>query len=129
MYRFHKFITEKTDDLTVNNITQVVNKSNMPHMDIGFIDYRKFVTGDFNPVQQTQKVPIWERYIYGLLEGTLQGEEVSDEVREIPPEILASLLNKISDQPLKEETYEKVITTYMRSSSESIFSGQDLRDC
>ena len=127
LYRFHKFITEKVDDLTVNNLTQVVNKSNMPHMDIGFIDYRKFVTGDFKPVQQTQKVPIWERYMYGLLEGTLQGEEVSDEVREIPPEILASLLNKISDQPLREETYEKVITTYMRSSSESIFSGQDLK--
>ena len=127
LYRFHRFITEKTDDLTVNNLKQVVKKYNVPHMDIGFVDYRKFATGDFNPVQQTQKVPIWERYIYGLLEGTLQGEEVSDEVREIPPEILASLLNKVSDQPLKEETYEKVITTYMRSSSESIFSGQDLK--
>jgi hypothetical protein len=127
LYRFHRFITEKTGHLTVDNLKQVVKKYNVPHMDIGFVDYRKFSTGDFKPVQQTQKVPIWERYVYGLLEGTLQGEEVSDEVREIPPEILASLLNKVSDQPPKEETYEKVITTYMKSSSESIFSGQDLK--
>lgn len=127
LYRFHRFITDKIDDLTVNNLKQVVKKYEVPHMDIGFVDYRKFTTGDFKPVQQTQNVPIWERYIYGLLEGTLQGEEVSDEVSEIPPEILASILNKVSDQPLKEEAYEKVITTYMRTSSESIFSSQDLK--
>lgn len=127
LYRFHRFITGKTENITVNNLKQAVKKYNVPHMDIGFVDYRKFATGDFNPVQQTQKVPIWERYIYGLLEGTLQDEEISDEVREIPPEILASLLNKVSDKPLKEEDYEKVITTYMRSSSESIFSGKDLK--
>lgn len=127
LYRFHRFITEKTDDLTVNNLMQVAKEYNVPHMDIGFVDYRKFATGDSKTVRQTQKVPIWERYVYGFIAGTLKGEEVSDKVREIPPEILASLLNKLSDQPRKEETYEKVITTYMRSSSESIFSGQDLK--
>ena len=127
LYRFHRFITGKTDDLTVNNLKEVAKTHNIPHMDISFVDYRKFATGDFKPNQQTQRVPIWESYIYGLLEGTLQGEEVSAEVREIPPEILSSLLNKVSDRSFKEEAYDKVITTYMRSSSESIFSSQDLR--
>ncbi len=127
LYRFHRFITEKKDDLTIDNLKDVFRKYRVPHIDIGFVDFRKFATGDFKPDQQIQKVPIWERYIYGLLEGTLQDAEVSDEVSKIPPEILASLLNKVSDQTLKEESYEKVITTYMRSSSKSIFSGQDLK--
>jgi hypothetical protein len=125
LYRFHRFITEKNDDLTVNNLKQNLKKYSVPHMDIGFVDYGKFATGDFKAVRQTQQVPIWERYIYGLLEGTLQ--EASDKIREIPPEILASLLNKVADQPLKENAYDKVITNYMRSSSESMFSGQDLK--
>ncbi len=127
LYRFHRFITEKTDDLTVDNLKQMFKKYKVSHIDVGFVDYRNFAAGDFSPVQQTQKVPVWERYIYGLLEGTLQGEEVSEEIREIPPEILASLLNKGSDRHIKEEAYEKVIITYMRSSSENIFSGQDLK--
>jgi HEAT repeat protein len=127
LYRFHRFITEKTEDFTVDSLRQVAGKYNIHHMDIGFVDYRKFATGDFKSVKQTQSVPLWERYIYGLLEGTLEEEEVPSEVREIPPEVLASLLNKVSDRPFKEEAYEKVITTYMRNSSESIFSGQDLK--
>lgn len=130
LYRFHRFITEKKDDLTIDNLKEVFKKYKVPHMDIEFVDYRKFTTGDFKPNQQFQKVPIWERYIYGLLEGTLQDTEVSAEVSKIPPEILASLLNKVSDRVFKEEAYEKVITAYMRSSSErvgSIFSSQDLK--
>ncbi len=127
LYRFHTFITEKKDDLTIDYLKKVFQKYKVPHIDIGFVDYQKFATGDIKPDQQLQKVPIWERYIYGLLEGTLQDAAVSDEVSKIPPEILASLLNKVSDQSFKEESYEKVITTYMRSSSKSFFSGQDLK--
>jgi len=127
LYRFHSFITEKIDDLTINNLKEVFKKYTITHIDIGFVDYRKFSTGDYKSVQQTQKVPIWERYIYGLLEGTLQSEAISDEVRNIPPEILAKLLNKVSDRNIKEEAYDKVIASYMRSSSESIFSGQDMK--
>jgi hypothetical protein len=127
LYRFHRFITESADNLPGDNLKQVSGNYKLPHMDIGFVDYRKFATGTDRPDQQMQKVPIWERYIYGLLEGTLQDGEISDKVREIPPEILASLINKVADGPLKESAYDKVITSYMRSSSESIFSGQDLK--
>lgn len=126
LYGFHRFITEKQDDLTINNLGEILKKYKVPHIDVGFIDYQKFTTRNLKPGQHTQKVPIWERYIYGLIEGTLKGEEVYDEVREIPPEILASLLNKVSGQAYKEEAYDKIITAYMRSSSDNIFSAQDL---
>jgi hypothetical protein len=127
LYGFHRFITEKLDDLTIENIKKVINKYTLPHIDIGFIDYQKFSTKDFSPGKHASKVPLWERYIYGLVEGTLQNGSVTEEIREIPPEILAQLLNKVSNQGLKEEAYDKVITTYLRNSSESIFSGRDLK--
>jgi hypothetical protein len=127
LYRFHSFISEKIEDLTVNNLKEALKKYKLTHIDVGFVDYRKFSTIDPKSVQHGNKVPLWERYVYGMIEGTLQSEAVSDEVRDIPPEILAKLLNKASDRDLKEESYDKVITAYMRSSAGSIFSGQDLK--
>ena len=127
LYRFHSFISEKIEDLTVNNLKEALKKYKLTHIDVGFVDYRKFSTVDPKSVQQGNKVPLWERYVYGMIEGTLQSEAVSDEVRDIPPEILAKLLNKASVRDLKEESYDKVITAYMRSSAGSIFSGQDLK--
>jgi len=127
LYRFHRFISEKIEDLTVNNLKEALKKHKLAHIDVGFVDYRKFSTVDPKSVQQGNKVPLWERYVYGMIEGTLQSEAVSDEVRDIPPEILAKMLNKASERDLKEESYDKVITAYMRSSAGSIFSGQDLK--
>ena len=127
LYRFHSFISEKIEDLTVNNLKEALKKYKLTYIDVGFVDYRKFSTVDPKSVQQGNKVSLWERYVYGMIEGTLQSEAVSDEVRDIPPEILAKLLNKASDRDLKEESYDKVITAYMRGSAESIFSGKDLK--
>jgi HEAT repeat protein len=127
LYRFHRFITEKTENMTVQNLKEVYRKYDVTHADIGFIDYRKFITREDHSAQQAQKAPIWERYIYGLIEGTLQGEAIDNEVKDIPPELLAQLINKVSDRNMKEESYDKVITAYMKSSSESMFSGQDLK--
>jgi hypothetical protein len=127
LYRFHRFITEKMENMSIQNLKEVYKKYNVTHVDLGFIDYRKFITREDNPAQQAQKAPLWERYIYGLIEGTLQGEAIDNEVRDIPPEMLAKLLNKVSDRNMKEESYDKVISTYMRSSSESKFSGQDMK--
>jgi len=127
LYRFHTLLTEKTEDLSVINLKEVCKKYNLIHIDIGAVDYRKFATGDHKPEDQANKVSLWERYVYGLIEGKLQSERVYDELRDIPPEILAKILNKASERDLKEESYDKVIATYMRGSPENIFSGQDLQ--
>jgi hypothetical protein len=127
LYRFHRFITEKTENVTVQNLKEAYRKYDVTHVDIGFVDYRKFITREDHSAQQAQKAPLWERYIYGLIEGTLQGEAIDNEVKDIPPELLAQLINKVSDRNMKEESYDKVITAYMKSSSESMFSGQDLK--
>jgi hypothetical protein len=127
LYRFHSFISEKIEDLTINNLKEALHKHKLTHIDIGFVDYRKFSTVDPKSIQQGNKVPLWEQYVYGLLEGTLQSEAISDEVRDIPPEILAKMLNNASARDLKEESYDKVITAYIRGSAESIFSGKDLK--
>jgi hypothetical protein len=127
LYRFHSFMAEKLENLTVENLKEMYRKFGVSHIDLGFVDYGKFITRDYTPAQKAQKTPLWERYIFGLLEGTLQDEAVASEVKDIPPEVLASLLNKNSVQNMKEDSYDKVITTYMRNSAESMFSSRDLK--
>ncbi|NWF76792.1 MAG: HEAT repeat domain-containing protein [Nitrospirae bacterium] len=127
LYNFHSFLTEKTDNLNVNNLEGVYQKYKLNHIEIGVTDYSKFLKTDQKIVQQSNNVSLWERYIYGLLEGKLQNEKVSDELREIPPELLAKILNKTAVRNLKEEAYDKVIATYIRSSPEHIFSSNNLK--
>lgn len=126
LYRFHSFITEKLDDLTVDNLRKIFKRYKITHIEVGFVDFRNFSIGD-KSVQQASKLPLWERYVYSLIEDKFQHKEICDEISDIPPEILARLLNNISDRNIKEEAYEKIITTYMRSFSENSFSGQDLK--
>jgi len=127
LYRFNSFLAEKTEDLTVTNFNKILNKYNLIHINIGTVDYSKFSIEDRKPDHKTDKVPLWERFVYGLLEGNLQSGKAADEIGNIPPEILAEILNKASGSGLREEAYDKVIATYLRSSSENIFSGQNIK--
>lgn len=127
LYEFHKLISEKTGELNEEDIQNKIKESRLIHIKIGFIDYNAFSFTEGETLKNLPKIPLWEKYIYGLFEGTLQTEDVDEQFREIPPEILAQLLNRTHKENLKEETYDKVITTYVRTSSESAMSSQDLK--
>lgn len=126
LYKFHLFLLQKTEDLSVEKIIENYKKYNFKYINVGFIDYRLFsriqTKGDYN----RQKISLWEKYINLSLKDRFYNEEMANEIREIPPEILATLINN-KRKDMKEETYDKVITTYMRSSKDGIFSEQDLR--
>lgn len=126
LYVFHKLVSEKVSEMTSEEVQKRFNELNLIHIKAGFIDYGAFFFDEGKTTKDTG-VPLWERYVYGLLEGTLQTEDFSDEMKEIPPEILARLLNRTSHDNLKEETYDKVITTYIRRTSDTAFSSKDLK--
>ena len=127
LYQFHSFLLEKVENATVDRMKEVLKEYGLKNISIGFIDYGAFSFAESKTSKPTKEGSLWERYIFGLLEGTLQSEEVSDEVRNIPPKMLAQFLNKISDEKFKAESYDRVITTYMRSSKDLIFSTKDLK--
>jgi hypothetical protein len=127
LYSFHSFLTQKENVLTAQNVMDVFRRFNIAHIGIGAVDYRKFSIGDHRQAPKKGNISIWERYIYGLLEGKLQSDSASDEVRDIPPEILAKIVNNASSRDVKEEAYDSVIAAYMRSSADNIFSGKDLK--
>ena len=127
LYEFHRFISANAGDSSADILQEQFRELNLIHIRTGFIDYGAFTFEEGKTRKETPNEQIWERYVYGLLEGTLQTEEMSDEIRDIPPEVLARLINKTASDALREESYDKVITSYIRRSSESLFSGKDLK--
>ncbi len=126
LYKFNLFLLQKTENPSIKTINEDYKKYNFKYISVGFVDYRLFSCvregGNVDP----QRSALWEKYVQGLIGGKLYSGEIADEVREIPPEILATLVNnKIKD--MKEETYERVITTYLKSSTENTFSEHDLK--
>ena len=127
LYEFHSLISIKVSDASIDALQEMYRERNLTHINAGFVDFGAFSFEEGKVQKENTSVQLWERYIHGLLEGTLQTDDVSEVVREIPPAMLAQLLNKAESGDLKEATYDKVITAYMKKSSEKVFSGDDIK--
>jgi HEAT repeat protein len=127
LYEFHRFISGRVDEVPAETVGEKLRELNLIHIRAGLIDYGAFLFEEGKTSREKPAEQLWERYIYGMLEGTLNTEDMPEEFREIPPEILARFVNTVVAADLKEETYDRVITTYMRRSSETAFSSKDLK--
>lgn len=127
LYEFHRLLSEGARDMPSEDLKEALKGPGLIHIKAGFIDYDAFSFHEGKKEEETREEHLWERYVYGLLEGTLQIGDMPDLVQEIPPEILAGLMNRAVTNDLKEETYDRVITSYMRKSSERAFSSKDIK--
>jgi len=127
LYEFHHIISGKIGETSPQEVQEMFREKNMIHLKAGFIDYDAFSFEEGKTDKESLKAPLWERYVYGLLEGTLQTGDISEGMLEIPPDMLARLVNRTAAANIKEETYDRVITSYMRRSSGSAFSNKDLK--
>jgi HEAT repeat protein len=127
LYEFHRFISGRMSEMPAETVEEKLRELNLIHIRAGLIDYGAFLFEEGKTSREKPAEQLWERYIYGMLEGTLNSDDMPDGFREIPPEVLARFVNTVAADDLKEETYDKVITTYMRRSSETAFSSKDLK--
>jgi len=127
LYEFHRFISGRMGEVPAETVEEKLRELNLIHIRTGLIDYGAFLFEEGKTSREKPAEQLWERYIYGMLEGTLNAADMPEEFREIPPEVLARFVNTVTADDLKEETYDRVITTYMRRSSETAFSSKDLK--
>lgn len=127
LYQFHRFISAKVSDGSTASVEERFRQLNPIHIKTGFIDFGAFAFDEGKTGTAPPKEHLWERYVYGMLEGTLQSDGFSEEIRQIPPELLAQYINRTSASDFREESYDKVIASYIRRSSESAFSSSDLK--
>jgi hypothetical protein len=127
LYSFHLFISENTSESSKEVLERILKEYNLTHVKIGFIDYSLFYLDEGKTEKGATKGHLWEQYVFGLLEGRFETEDVSTAIHEIPPEVLAGLINRVDINNLKEEAYDKVITTYLKKTSERAFSSKELK--
>ena len=127
IYSFHRFLMEDIQESSKEALQEMLRGYNLTHIQMEFIDYSAFSFDEGKTGKETGQEHLWEQYTCGLLEGRLLSDSESEVISGIPPEALARLLNRTETEPLKEEAYDRVISSYLRRSSERAFSGSDLK--
>ncbi|GAB4537026.1 MAG: HEAT repeat domain-containing protein [Thermodesulfovibrionia bacterium] len=127
LYSFHRFLLEDIEGITLDGIRKRFDEYNLTHIRLGFIDYGAFSLKEAGEDEEGSKKRFWEWYVHGLLTGRLETNSQHEELHEIPPDILAGILNKVSTDEIREDAYDRVIADYLRSSSERLLSGKALK--
>ena len=113
----HELITMR-EGPAGEGLLEIAEKKKLRHIKIVPIDFTMF---SFKEGQAGVKAPeslLWEDYIYGLLEGRLTDTNAGDVIISIPPEEVAVIINRQMPEGAPEETYDRVISTYLREKGE-----------
>lgn len=128
LYSFHRFISENVCDASSEDVQKIFSEYKIFHIKIEPVDFSAFNLVEGETRQENSETSLWEKYVFGLLDGRLRPEDSPDVLSAIPPDQLAGLINRTNIDKIKEESYDRVITSYMRRSSERVFSFNELQN-
>jgi len=126
LYSFHTFLLSEDKDCTPEEVHARHEAFQVPHISIEFIDYSAFSLAEGKTDDNSRSVSLWEEYIFGLMNGSLQKQNTAEVIQEIPPDKLAEIINKSSTDMLSKEGHDRIISSYIKTSPEKIFSSKDL---
>jgi len=126
VFDFFRFLSRETADISSATLPQIIAEYPLPHILIQPLDYRTFAFAEDAVKQDGPDVYLLERHIKALLEGGLPVEGVQTLVGQIEPAKFAALLNQSGSEDVREEAYDSVVISYLRSGSKP-FSGGDLQ--
>lgn len=116
---FHELITSK--DVPVGKaLMEHAGKKQMRHIGLTPLDISQFSFIEDRLREGGSDVKVWEDYIYGLLEGRLADSDAEGLILSVPPEHIALFIEERLSEDAAEETYDKVITTYLRRKTDSV---------
>ncbi len=128
LYEFHMLLSMSSKDLSSYALLQeTVQGAQFTHIKIGLIDYGAFSFSEGSMDEEPSEGHLWERYVFGLLEGTLQTEDVPEVVQDVPSEKLARFLNNALAERLMEGAYERVVNAFMGKMRGKGFSLKGIR--
>lgn len=123
LFSLHELIVMR-GSLMGKAILENAEKKGLSHIELIPIDFThfRFMQGDLKPGDSGRE--LWENYLYALFEGRLTDSEAEDVVFNINPEQVAVLVNSHLPEDAPEETYERVITSYLRKKGQSGLSAE-----
>lgn len=109
----HKLITMH-EGPTGKALLDTEETKSLRHIKLNLVDLSSFsfVKDSFKPGALEPK--LWEDYVYGLLQGRLADKEADSVILSIPPEQIAAIINSHVSEDASDETYDSVISTYLR---------------
>ncbi len=112
LYAFNELITSK--DKSGQTLIDEAGRKGLSHIRFSLIDVSKFQFVEEKTRERETGTAIWEDYVLGLLEGRLADSDSEGVILSVPPEYMAEIINEKLKGDEPEETYERVITTYLR---------------
>lgn len=116
LYDFHSFLLKNMRNDSSEEIESVFNQYKLEHIKTAFIDYSAFNLVE-DKREEKQNESLLEKYLAALLEGKPPVKEGSELIYNTPPGKLASLINSTSSNNISGDSYNMLITTYIKSSS------------
>ena len=109
----HKLITMH-EGPTGKALLDTEEIKSLRHIRLNLVDLSSFsfVKNSFKP--GALEPNLWEDYVYGLLQGRLADKEADSVILSIPPEQIAAIINSHVSEGASDETYDSVISTYLR---------------
>jgi len=122
LFGFHELVAMR-GNLTGKACLEDAERKELRHIELIPIDFTHFgfMPGNLKPGDSGRE--LWETYLHALFEGRLTDNEAEDVVLNVSPEQVAVLVNSHISEESPEETYERVITSYLRKKGRSGFSG------
>ncbi len=123
----HKLITDK-DIPAGQALMETTEARKLKNIKISPIDMSKLkFVEDAKKVSEEDGQPVWEEYVFGIIEGTLAGEDAEGVLLRLPPESVADIINtKYSEAGFSKDGYDRVITSYMSKKGRSGISSESL---
>lgn len=110
----HELITAK-DMPTGKGLMEMAASKNMHHIILSPLDFESFRFVEGGRKSSETSGGIWEDYTYGLLSGELSAVAAdSGMILNIPPEDVARVINKATEGDYTAESYDRVITAYLK---------------
>jgi hypothetical protein len=126
LYQFNRLLSEASLRDSPE-VFQKKIKEHLSHISVSFIDYNAFSIRQGASDSEGTGKQLWEQYIHGLLNGTLNVETAMDVIHDMPPETLAQLVTRGATELPGQEAYERVTKSYIRWSSERALTGKELK--
>jgi len=118
--RLHELISAK-DTLLGKELVELAEKE-ISHIRLSPIDFGNFCFVEGAQRSGTACGDVWEDYVYGLLEGKLGDGGGVQGILSIPPETVADVVNAALPEEASNESYDRVITAYIKKKSASKIS-------
>lgn len=121
LYVFHELITSK-DELQGQTLVEAASKRGLKYITISPLDISRlqFLEGQLR--EKGTGTVVLEDYVSGLLEGRLADADAEGVILMSPPDEIAEILNENLKEDAPDETYDRVITAYLRKKGERIRS-------